>query len=73
MFALIASMLSSSTDTARETAVFNNSDAESASRAHFLTGTDVVDNSNRLYTDWLFGEISISVRRPPGNFLCSCH
>lgn len=54
MFALIASMLSSSTDTAGETAVFNNSDAESASRAHFLTGTDVVDNSNRLYTDWLF-------------------
>ncbi|MBP7558738.1 MAG: hypothetical protein KA821_20875 [Chitinophagaceae bacterium] len=54
MFTLIASMLSSSADTARETAVFNNSDAESASRAHFLTGADVVGNSNRLYTDWLF-------------------
>lgn len=73
MFSLIASMLSSSAGTARETAVFNNSDAESASGAHFLTGTDVVNNSNRLYTDWLFGEISIPGRRPPANCPCSCN
>lgn len=73
MFSLIASMLSSSAGSVGETAVFNNTNTESDPGHHFLTGTDVVDNSNRLYTDWLFGEISIPGRRPPANCPCSCN
>lgn len=73
MFSLIASMLSSSAGSVRETAVFNNGDTGSEYGAHLLTNTDAVDNSSSLYTDWLFGEISIPDRRPPANCSCSCN
>lgn len=73
MFTLIASMLSTPTDSVRKPTVFNNADTKPEAPAHFLPDTDAVDNSSRLYTDWLFGEISIPARRASANCQCSCN
>lgn len=54
MFSLIASMLSSSAGTARETAVFNNTNTESDPGHHFLTDINAVESNSIIYTDWLF-------------------
>lgn len=75
MFSLIASMLSTSQHSDHTVHAFNksNADAKSGTSAYFLSGADAVDNSSRLYTDWLFGEIDLPDNQPSACCQCCCN